>query len=130
MIEECNAIEELRTYHNRSLGAGSDIPEHERHATMKHALENIVKPPYHESMFNPERIQGVILLGESTEDTLMRSVLEEVLGNEFEIDGRQCDTKIDPLFAASRGVAIDCLNWDIGSDGPHGCPIKILKESA
>ncbi|KAG9567738.1 hypothetical protein KCU71_g3599, partial [Aureobasidium melanogenum] len=130
MIEECNAIEELRTYHNRSLGSDSNISKDERHTTMKHALEKVVKPPYHESMFNPERIQDVIVFGEATDDAVMRSVLEEIFGNEFKTEGRQHDRKVEPLFAVSRGVAIDCLDWDIGSDGPHGCPIKIPKNSA
>ncbi|KAI4733360.1 hypothetical protein E4T50_16085 [Aureobasidium sp. EXF-12298] len=130
MIEECNAIEELRTYHNHSLGSDSDVSEAERHATMKHALAKTVKPPYHESMFNPERIQDVILIGEATEDAVMRSVLEDIFGNEFKIEGRQNDRGVDPLFAASRGVALDCLDWDIDSHRPHERATEIQKESA
>lgn len=129
MIEECNATEELGTYHNRSLGSDSDISKDERFVTMKHTLQKIVKPPYHERMFNPGRIQDVILFGEATDDAVMQSVLEEIFSNEFEIGRRQQDRKVDPLFAASKGVAMDCLNWNIGADGPHGCPIKIPKES-
>lgn len=124
MDEVCDTIFDLRTYHNTSLGSDSPLSREERHAMMKHALEDVTRPPY-QSRFNHERVQDVVLFGEATEDPMLRSVLEEVFGSSLDkLDvGRRQDV-VDPLFAASRGAARDSQLWDIGaSDEPHGCPI-------
>ena len=61
-----------------------------------------------------KQISNLVLLGESAGDQRLHDVLMEVLDEQF---GRLATTVtdgrmgiIDPLYAASRGVAQDC--WD------------------
>lgn len=66
-------------------------------------------------------ISDVVLLGESAGDRRLHDVLKEVLGEQLvtavsDRHGRNTGNNIiDPLFAASRGVAWDCwgrMNFD------------------
>ncbi|KAK6000430.1 hypothetical protein QM012_003676 [Aureobasidium pullulans] len=125
--EECNYYDELRKYHNKTLGSASDIPREERYAELKHALEDIIKEPYPGKWGSSEIIHDVVTCGEATDDEVLRSGLEEVFGSELEtLEAETQQTgmqAIDPLFAGSRGAAKECTEWNVDWHGPYGCPI-------
>ncbi|KEQ59908.1 uncharacterized protein M437DRAFT_68530 [Aureobasidium melanogenum CBS 110374] len=126
MEEVCDVMFDLRTYHNRSLGSDSPLSKEERHAMMKHALEDVTRPPYPQNVLGHEHVQDIVLFGEATEDTTFRSVLEEVFGPRLDkCDVRRQQDVIDPLFAASRGAARDSqlLEYGVVESSPTGCPI-------
>lgn len=114
IIEDCDIYEELRTVHDTTLGSGNDIPRAERHDAIKAALGDIVKPPYVHGTSTYKAIRDIVLLGESTNNEVLRAVLEEVLSRPFinlNIGASKERLKmVNPLFAASRGAAKACLN--------------------
>lgn len=106
----------LRIYHNGSLA----------HAMMKHALGDIMRPPYPQNVLGHENVQDIVLFGEATEDITLRSVLEEVFGSGLDdLNAGKRQNVIDPLFAASRGAArdIQLLDYGVVESSPTGCPI-------
>lgn len=125
--EECNIYEEVRSYHNQTLGSASEVPRNERFVAIKYALEEIIKEPYPDKWGSSTTIQDVVVYGEATDDELLRSVLNEVFGRKLEILEAATQHKgkgaIDPLFAGSRGAAKECAEWDVDWEGPYGCPI-------
>lgn len=125
--EECNIYEEVRSYHNKTLGSASEVPREERFGAMKHALEEIIKEPFPDKWGSSATIQDVVPYGESADDELLKSVLGEVFGNELErleAATQQIGMGVfDPLFAGSRGAAKECADWDVDWDDPYGCPI-------
>lgn len=119
VAEECGIFEVRRVLHDTRLGAdalsrGSDAPGPNRsRGDLASALREITRLPVEDG--NGEevtRVGELVLLGESAGDRRLHDVLKEVLGEQSgslvttASDGRR--RMIDPLFAASRGVAQDC----------------------
>lgn len=112
MDEDCATYDILRDFHDLALG--SDCINDTKHADMKKALDRIMKPPYDDCFHQPGQLSDVILLGESADDEVLHSVLEDLLGNNLTRYGFGSGTDaetVSPLFAPSRGAAQRCLNW-------------------
>jgi hypothetical protein len=116
VVEECGVFEYRRVLHDAHIGVdglsgGSDNSRDD----LARALRNVTRLPLEGGNgAGLERISNLVLLGESVGDQRLHDALEEVLGEQF---GRLATTVsderteiIDPLYAASRGVAQDC--WD------------------
>ncbi|KAI5275040.1 hypothetical protein E4T47_01867 [Aureobasidium subglaciale] len=113
MVEDCDIYEDLRTFHNTTLGSDNGISAEEQYTMMRSGLEAVMKPPYPKSMYTSTKIWDVILLGEMTNDPVLHSVLEDVLAyalidHELAIEIKDAKA-VSPLFAAARGAAKGCL---------------------
>lgn len=124
VAEECGVFDYRRVLHNTSLGAdclslsrGSNTPgcDSNNRSDLARALRGVVDLPLEGgSGAGLKRIQELVLLGESAGDRLLHDVLREVLGEKSgtlvtHVSERRARV-IDPLYAASRGLALDC--WD------------------
>ncbi|KAI4124203.1 MAG: hypothetical protein LQ338_004932 [Usnochroma carphineum] len=111
MEEECLLIEVVQEVHDTGLGtdALSQVPISHSHASLARALRNITSRPLKDGW--PCRISDIdeiVLLGESAGDQRLREVLKEVLGEHFVRHVRRAKLA-DPLFAAAKATAQDCL---------------------
>jgi len=119
VAEECGIFEDRRVLHDTRLGAdalsrGSDAPGSiSSRSDLASALRDITRLPLEDGNgAEVKRVGELALLGESAGDRRLHDVLKEVLGEQSGSlvttvsDGRR--RVIDPLFAASRGVAQDC----------------------
>ncbi len=121
VAEECSTFEYRRVLHDTRLGTdglfrGSDSsgPDSSRD-DLARALRKLTSLPLEDG--NGEglkQISELVLLGESASDRRLHDVLMEVLAEQSgSLVTAAYDERprvIDPLFAASRGVAYDC--WD------------------
>lgn len=128
----CDYLETDYHLHEPRLGAAAlaELPNNDGRAHLARALRNLTSLPFMsgENYFTKKRISWgpadideVVLLGELARDRQLREVLDEVLGKHFPrlIDTTRADI-VDPLFAASRGTARDCLRRMNAK--PTGCP--------
>jgi hypothetical protein len=100
--------------HNPTLGAEAlaEQPSH-RHTLLIEAFRDLTQLPFEEGVSEGvEYIGHVVLLGEAADEHIMNVALREVLRERFtsEVFSVEPSRKIDPLYAASRGVAEDCLS--------------------
>jgi hypothetical protein len=112
--EECGVFEYRRVLHDTNLGLdqlrGGSESNREKLET---SLRELVHLPMSDGGNGEELkyINNLVLLGESAGDSQLNHALKKVISEE---DGRRVGQggpdAIDPLFAASRGVAFDC--WD------------------
>jgi hypothetical protein len=116
VVEECGVFEYRRILHDTSLGVdglsgGSDT----NRGDLVRALQSFTRLPLEDDNGGElERMSNLVLLGESAGDQRLHDVLKDVLGERFyrlatTVSGEHTKN-IDPLYAASRGVAEDC--WD------------------
>jgi len=116
VVEECGVFEYRRVLHDTSLGVdgfsgGSDT----NRGDLVRALQSFTRLPLEDDNGDElERISNLVLLGESAGDQRLHDVLKDILGERFyrlatTVSGEHTKN-IDPLYAASRGVAEDC--WD------------------
>jgi hypothetical protein len=116
VVEECGVFEYRRVLHDTSLGVdglsgGSDT----NRGDLVRALQSFTRLPLEDGNGDElGRISNLVLLGESAGDQRLHDVLKDVLGERFHrlattVSGEHTKN-IDPLYAASRGVAEDC--WD------------------
>ena len=116
LVEECNVFEYRRVLHDTGLGADtiSRSPDGS-HEDLARALRRITTLPLEDGNGAGLRlISQLVLLGERANDSLIHKALKEVLRVHY----RNIATKreevwkdsIEPLFAASSGLAQDC--WD------------------
>ncbi|KAF2428644.1 hypothetical protein EJ08DRAFT_699061 [Tothia fuscella] len=133
--EVCGIYEVRRVLHSTELGLdhlqwGSD------HGGGLNNLENKIKElislPMDDGGNGEELtfINNLVVFGESADSSQLNRILKKVLGEQFE---RLTDSahgneyaRIDPLFAASRGVAYDCwdrLHFEEYRLGDYGCLI-------
>ena len=120
-MEECSVFEYWHVLHDTSLDAdglsrGYYTPRSSSsHGALASALCDLTNLPL--GVGNGpglKQISKLILLGESVGDRRLHEVLKEILGERSDnlvttiSDGRA--RTIDPLFAASRGLAQD--RWD------------------
>lgn len=137
VAEECGVFEYRRVLHDTRLGADclsfskrSDTPECDSNRSdLAHALRDVSSLPLEGGNgAGLKRIRELVLLGESAGDRLLHDVLKEVLGEQpgtlVTHVGERHARIIDPLFAASRGLAEDCwdrMNFRHGEGG--GCAL-------
>jgi hypothetical protein len=116
VVEECGIFEYRRVLHDTRLGVdglsgGSDT----NRGDLVRALQSFTRLPLEDGNgVELERISNLVLLGESADDQRLHDVLKDVLGERFyrlatTLSGEHTKN-IDPLYAASRGVAEDCLD--------------------
>ena len=116
VAEECGVFEHRRVLHNTSLGADALSGRfNSGRGDLAQALRHIISLPLEDGNgAGLKQINELVLLGESAGDPGLEVVLKEVLREQFDrlvtsvSDGRA--KGVDPLFAASNGVAQDC--WD------------------
>ena len=132
--KECSIFEVRRVVHDPHLGTAQHshcAPDTEpepasnaqsRRDDLVRAIRDVARLPLEQGNgAGISRISEVVLLGEKAGDALLHEVLKEVLGEEFggrlSLDGgvrgeggEECSGRIEPVFAASRGLAMDC--WD------------------
>ena len=116
VVEECGVFEYRRVIHDTRLGLDRLRSTPEASASdLESALRNITKLPLEDGNGSGiEHINKLVLVGESASDPRLHDILRQVLAKHY---GHLADASdelfvslIDPLFAASRGVAWDC--WD------------------
>jgi hypothetical protein len=122
LADECGVLWDRRVFHDETFGADSV----EDTGRLETALREITKLPLQEGTgAGIRQISHLVLVGESTENPRLRNAIKQVLGSEQYSTLTQIDhtvTLIDPVFAASRGVAE--LAWGLEEDKRgHGCPI-------
>ncbi len=119
VYEDCGVYEDLRVGHDTRLGAdelykGTTTSESQfGREDLARAIREITKLPVEEGTgAGSTQIDNLVILGESAGDPLLRDVLKEVLGQRyphlFTAPEQKSMGVIDPLFAASRGLALDC----------------------
>ena len=122
-------MEIRRVLHDTDLGLDQSHGGSESHREKLEAShKEIVSLPMNDGGNGEELeyINNLVLLGESAGDSQHHDVLKKALGEQF---GRLVNTanqsesdSINPLYAASRGVAFDC--WDrLNSVPSYGCEI-------
>jgi hypothetical protein len=112
--EDCGVPEVLRQYHNATLAANVDFLG--KRADLSRTLRDLIRPieePYFGAVshMNPVEISELVMLGESTEDTMLHDVLSEVLGSNYtdlKAGSNERERTHDALFAGSRAVAMIC----------------------
>lgn len=121
VFEECSLFEFRRVLHDTQLGtdglSGENDPRdlYTPRDLLARALRNVTSLPLEDGNgAGLKRISELVLLGESAGDPLLHDALTEVL-SERSYDFSAAAWKrpmgsFDPLFAASRGLALDC--WD------------------
>ena len=133
--EDCGVFEVRRVRHSTELGLnqlrkGSD--PHIGLKKMESSLRELVKLPMNDGGNGKElnNINNLVLLGESADNSQLHVVLKKVLGEQFggfaDPARQRVINFIDPLFAASRGVALDCwgrLRFEENGVGNRGCLI-------
>lgn len=125
---DCGIFEYRRVLHDTRLGLDGlhDRSEASR-SDLERAIREVTKLPLeNDNGAGLERINNLVLLGESADNSQLHDVLREVLGGQYiplvTTANENRKSVIDPLFAASRGVALHC--WDlVNKDEGHGCPI-------
>ncbi|KAL9098005.1 MAG: hypothetical protein Q9163_006242 [Psora crenata] len=116
LVEECNVFEYRRVLHDTGLGADTiSRTPNGTHEDLACALRRITTLPLEEGNGAQLRlISQLVLLGERADDRLLHRALEEVLRENYRDiatkHGEVYKDSIDPLFAASSGLAQDC--WD------------------
>ena len=118
VYEDCSVFESRRVLHDIQLGADElsgandlDTPRD----LLARALREVISLPLEDGNgAGLTRISELVLLGESAGDPRLHDALTEVL-SERSYDFSAAAWKrpmgsFDPLFAASRGLALDC--WD------------------
>lgn len=125
VFEECNIFEYRRVLHDTNLGADalSKVPPDARQDDLVRALRRITALPLEDGGNGAEihYISELVLLGELAWDRTLRDSLCQVLEEQSHpgkyhhvtvLQRDPCTTKtlVNPLFAASRGVAQDC--WE------------------
>ena len=126
--EECSVFLDRRVLHDTRLGLDGlhDRSEASR-SDLERALREITKLPLEDGNgAGLKRINNLVLLGESAGNSQLHDVLKEVLAEQYiplvTTASENSKSAIDPLFAASRGVALHC--WErVNEDEGHGCPI-------
>jgi hypothetical protein len=127
--EECHIYETRRVIHDTQLGLDGLHQLDGATATdfLETALREITQLPLEDGNgAGLTRINNLVIIGESAGDPRLHDALRRVLGEQFtSVATGKSDLSppMDPVFAASRGLAQDCwgrLNSprDIG-----GCPI-------
>ena len=138
VVEECSIFEYRHVLHDTRLGSNElltrekndarDRSSPTRRDLLARALRNVTSllPLEDGNGAGLSRISDLVLLGESAGDRLLRDALTEAL-SELSYDfpvaaalGKPAVGSFDPLFAASRGVALDCwdrLNYDRSERG-------------
>ena len=136
VAEECSVFEYRHVLHDTRLGTEELLSREKNDPRdlsttprdlLARALRNVTSllPLEDGNGAGLSRISELVLLGESAGDRLLQDALTEVL-SECSYDfpaaalKRPAVGSFDPLFAASRGVAIDCrdrLNYDRSGRG-------------
>jgi hypothetical protein len=110
--EDCGVPEVLRKYHNATLAADVDFPG--KREDLTRILRDMIRP-VDEQYFGavshtyPVEISELVMLGESTKDTMLHEVLSEILGSNYTDLRAGSDERArlhPPLFAGSRAVAM------------------------
>jgi hypothetical protein len=115
--EECKVFEYRRVLHDTDLGLNQLHwkPEPTREK-LEVSIRKLVRLPMNDGGSGEELkyINNLVLLGESVNDRQLHHVLKNVLGEQYDklvtAATRNEIGTIDPVFAASKGVAFDC--WD------------------
>ena len=116
LVEECNVFEYRRVLHDTGLGADTiSRTSNGSYDDLARALRDITTLPLEDGNGAGLRfISQLELLGERANDRLLHRALEEILrGNCRNIANKRGEgwkDSIEPLFAASSGLAQDC--WD------------------
>lgn len=135
VAEECGIFEYGRVLHSTRIGAdslsrGSDaLGFNSSRSDLASALRDITRLPLEDGNGSEvKQISELVLLGESAGDRRLHDVLNEVLGEQSGnlvttvSDGRT--RIIDPLFAASSGLAQDCWSrMNFRPDDERSCPL-------
>lgn len=132
---DCTEFFETPYYlHEPRLGAAAlaELPNNGGRASLAQALRNLTSLPWspmpgehtftkRKNQWGPAHIHEIMLSGELAGDPQLREILAEVLGKH---SSRLINTTraaiTDPLFAASKGTARDCLE-ELNAK-PKGCP--------
>ena len=116
LVEECNVFEYRRVLHDTGLGADTiSRTPNDSHDDLARALRHITTLPLEDGNgAELRRISQLVLLGERANDRLLHRALEEILRENYRNiankRGEVWKDSIEPLFAASSGLAQDC--WD------------------
>ena len=133
VVEECGVFEVRRVVHDTNLGTdvlakGSDNSGScSTKDGLTNALHNVTHLPLKDGNgAELTKISELVMLGESASNQRLINVLKDVLADQSNnlvatMDARQVGN-MDPVFAASRGVAWDCwdrLNFERSGDGQY-----------
>lgn len=121
VFEECSVFEFRHVLHDTRLGTDELTRENDARdlSTPRDLLARAIRtvtslPLEHGNGAGLTRISELVLLGESSGDRLLHDALTEVLSERsFDFPAAALQKPVgsfDPLFAASRGLALDC--WD------------------
>lgn len=121
VVEECGVFEYRRVVHDTSLGtdviaADAESPNFlDSQTKLVRALHKLLDLPLQDGNgAGLTHVSGLALLGESADDQHLYRALKEVLGQHHsDVIARASGSgtsMADPLFAASAGVAEDCLD--------------------
>ena len=118
VFEECSVFEFRRVLHDTRLGADGLSGANDLNTprdSLAAALRNVISLPLEDGNgAGLTQISELVLLGELAEDPLLHDALTEVLSEcSHDLSAsawKRSMGSLDPLFAASRGLALDC--WD------------------
>ncbi len=112
-LEELCIFDILRERHDINLGADalsrcrSSTKDEDCHEDLTEALSETMKMPVGRVQPDvPQKIAGLVLLGEKGTDPHLRGALQHVLGEqEVFVVSDEDHTMVNPTFAAARGIA-------------------------
>jgi hypothetical protein len=126
--EVCSIFETRRELHDTRFGLDGLHGSEANRGDLERALSELIDLPLADEGLADDMnsISHVVLLGESANDPQLHNVLKKVLGKEYSrmvADASQSRSHlINPVFAASRGVAHDCFNrLDYEENGKQVC---------
>lgn len=108
VYEDCGVYDNVRVLHE--IDIGSQESAHDRRAKLTTALGDLTQMPVEYDGEVLKSLSNVILLGESSQDQLLRDVLKEVLSKQ-EQSGIETtvvekhEEPVNPVFAGSLGAA-------------------------
>jgi hypothetical protein len=110
--EECTIFDDVRVLHRTDLGQNSLTTSPNSRDQLVSALRNITSFPMAVGDYlKLDRLNHVVLHGEAANDGLLHEALKETLaGLHMKPALVTGGNSVDPLFAASRGLAWDC--WE------------------
>ncbi|KAI9754938.1 MAG: hypothetical protein M4579_004474 [Chaenotheca gracillima] len=133
IVEDCGIIEYRRVLHNTSLGTDRlDRKSGAGRGDLVRALGELTNLPLgHGNGAGLKQISELFLMGESALDQQLNDALKEVLREQFDSLVKTASDRgtgfDDPVFIASRAVALDCFERLQQLRYPHdneaGCPI-------
>ena len=109
-LDNLRLLDEARLIYNLTLGA-SNSRQSQHWESIRAALEEISRGPFGRPMDElPDRVERLVLHGDSTQDPELRGILEDVLGSEL----MAVVEEFEPVFSGAMGIARnvqDKVNW-------------------